>query len=100
MSCILKKFKSGLPYCAANLKREKFLFIVQRNSWKRLGKQAGCSRRTRISMSAEPIEYDNFSLPIPPSYEHCVAAPTGLRTNYVVSPHAMAALFAWDEDDD
>jgi hypothetical protein len=38
--------------------------------------------------------------PIPPSYEQCVATVANPKADYVISPLAMAALFAWDEDDD
>lgn len=46
-----------------------------------------------------PIEHKSWSLPVPPSYEQCVAVPIGGRTDYVVPPLAMAKFF-WDEDDD
>jgi hypothetical protein len=51
-------------------------------------------------MSPEPIEYSYAPLLVPPSYEQSVAEPIGLRADYVVSPLAMAELFAWDEEED
>lgn len=51
-------------------------------------------------MSPDQMEYAPSSQFVPPSYEQCVAAPTGMRSEYVATPLAMAALFTWDEDDD
>lgn len=51
-------------------------------------------------MSPEPIEYPYTSLLVPPSYEQSVAEPISLKADYVVSPLAMAELFAWDEEQD
>ena len=50
-------------------------------------------------MNPVPIEYDPSLLPIPPSYEECVATPKEAKADYVVSPLAMAALFDWDDED-
>jgi hypothetical protein len=56
-------------------------------------------------MSTEAITFVPSSLPVPPSYEQCGASAlsphmNGPRADYVASPLALAALFAWDEDDD
>jgi hypothetical protein len=44
------------------------------------------------------MEYEAWPLTVPPSYEQCVEAPGGTRANYVISPLAMAALLASEED--
>jgi hypothetical protein len=46
------------------------------------------------------IESDRWFGAAPPSYEQCVAAPTGTRADYVATPLAMAALLTWEDDDD
>ncbi len=51
-------------------------------------------------MSVEPVEFGPTFLPVPPSYEQCVAGAVGPKADYVVSPLEMAVLFDWDEDDD
>lgn len=52
-------------------------------------------------MSPEPIERDQYSLPVPPGYEQCAApSSTSPRADYVASPLAVAALFDWDDDED
>lgn len=51
-------------------------------------------------MSTETVAFQGASLPIPPSYEQCVAKPVAPRADYVASPLAMAALFAWDDEID
>jgi hypothetical protein len=48
----------------------------------------------------DSIEESAFALPMPPSYEQCVAKPVEIRADYVITPGAMAELFAWDEEDD
>ncbi len=51
-------------------------------------------------MDLEPMEFGGAVLPVPPSYEQCVAKAVGPRADYVVvSPRAMAALFDWDDDE-
>jgi hypothetical protein len=52
------------------------------------------------SMSTEIITLPPLSLPVPPSYEQCTAGAVDPRADYVASPLAMAALFAWDDEDD
>ncbi len=52
-------------------------------------------------MSTEPIEFNRSPLPVPSSYEQCVAEHSGLKADYVVSPLQVAALMLdWDEEDD
>jgi hypothetical protein len=51
------------------------------------------------SMDIEPTHYRSVP-PIPPSYDQCVATVADPKADYVISPLAMAALFAWDEDDE
>lgn len=51
-------------------------------------------------MSTEIIAFQPSSLPIPPSYEQCVARAADPRAVYVASPLAVAALFDWDDEDD
>jgi hypothetical protein len=58
--------------------------------------------RKRFHMSAEPIapnEHESWFMPVPPSYEQCVAAPIRIQADYEVSPLTMAELF-WDDEDD
>ncbi len=50
-------------------------------------------------MSVEPVEFEPTLLPIPPSYEQCVANAVGPRADLVVSPLEMALLFDWEEDE-
>ena len=53
------------------------------------------------SMSTEAGVFPRSSLPIPPpGYEQCVGKPAAPRAEYVVSPIVVAALFAWDDEDD
>jgi hypothetical protein len=40
------------------------------------------------------------ALPVPPSYAECRVEEKIVRADCVASPLALAALFAWDEDED
>jgi len=51
-------------------------------------------------MNTEPAIPGLRILPVPPSYEECVAKPSEPRADYVIPPLAMAALFAWEEDEE
>jgi hypothetical protein len=55
-------------------------------------------------MSSNAIVYDRSPspLPVPPSYEECVAAEPVRHAKYdlVVSPLELALLFDWDEEDE
>ena len=53
-------------------------------------------------MSPEPSKFESepSSLPVTqPSYEQCVAQAMSPKADYVISPLAMAKLFAWDDND-
>ncbi len=50
-----------------------------------------------LRMSVEPVEFG--SVPIPLSYEQCVAKAIGPKADFVVSPLEMVMLFDWDEDE-
>jgi hypothetical protein len=72
-------------------------FARPETDWQVGGKRAGSNLRG-FSMSTFPMEYEAWPLTVPPSYEQCVEAPGGTRANYVISPLAMAALLASEED--
>jgi hypothetical protein len=65
-----------------------------------VGLKSGRMELEKILMSPDPMEYERRPLAVSPSYEQCVAAPTGPRADYVVTPLAMAALLTWEEEDD
>jgi hypothetical protein len=51
-------------------------------------------------MDTDPLDYVRPLLPVPPSYEQCVATATGPRADYVASPLDVAALLIWDDEDE
>ena len=63
-------------------------------------KRGRMGRLEDSSMNTEPSIPGLRILPVPPSYEECVAKPSEPRADYVIPPLAMAALFAWEEDEE
>jgi hypothetical protein len=51
-------------------------------------------------MNTEPVIPGLRILPVPPSYEECVAQPSEPRADYVIQPLAMGALFAWEDEEE